>query len=76
MPYGAAMPKDERRGIQLDDDEDKRLHAVWSRSGKHLIVTATTTRWDKFAQVELRPDQVESLIAFLSETVALQPRDR
>jgi hypothetical protein len=70
------MPKDERSAIQFDDDENKRLHAVWSRSGKRLIVTATTTRWDKSAQVELQPDQVEKLIAFLSETIALEPRDR
>ena len=70
------MSKDERRAAQFDDRENKRLHAVWSRSGKHLIVTATTTRGDQLAQVELRPDQVEQLITFLSETVALQPRDR
>jgi hypothetical protein len=70
------MPKDERRAIQFDDHENKVLHAVWSRSGKHLIVTATTPRWDAPAQVELRPDQLEQLIAFLSDTVALQPQDR
>jgi hypothetical protein len=70
------MPKDERRAIEFDDDDNGRLRAVWSRSGKNLIVTGTTRRWDKFVQVELRPEQVETLIAFLAETVALQPRDR
>jgi hypothetical protein len=38
------MPKDEHLAIELDDDEDGRLHAVWSRSGKHLIVTAGYNR--------------------------------
>jgi hypothetical protein len=52
------------------------LHAVWSRSGKRLIVTATTPRWDGGGQVALQPDQVDRLIRFLSETVALQPHDR
>ncbi len=70
------MTKDERNVLELDDAENGRLHAVWSRSGKHLIVTATTKRWDKLLQVELRADQVETLIAFLSETVALRPADR
>ena len=70
------MRKDPRRAIQLDDDDNGRLHAVWSRSGKHLIMTATTPRWDKRMQVELRPDQVRELVAFLSESVELQPSER
>jgi hypothetical protein len=41
----------------LDDDENKRLHAVWSRSDNRLIVTVTTTRFEApYAQVELRPE--------------------
>jgi hypothetical protein len=71
------MAPQERRAIQLDDDENGRLHAAWSRSGKHLIVTAASqTTWDRFMQVELRPDQVADLVRFLSETVDLQPGDR
>jgi hypothetical protein len=70
------MPKDARRALHLDDDENGRVHAVWSRSGKHLIVTATTHRWEELMQVELRPDQVRGLIDFLAETVELQPCDR
>jgi hypothetical protein len=62
--------------LQLDDGESRRLHATWSRSGKHLIVTATTVSWEKPMQVELRPDQVERLIEFLSQTVAREPGDR
>lgn len=49
---------------QFDDDEGGRLHATWSRSGKRLIVTVT--RRGNRAQVELRPDQVEELAAFLA----------
>lgn len=71
-----AMPKDDRPVIELDDDENRRLHATWSRSGKRLIVTATTSNWAKPMQVELRPDQVERLIEFLSDTVAREPGDR
>ncbi len=70
------MAKGDRSAIQLDDGDNGRLHAIWSRSGKHLIVTVTTQRWDKLMQIELRPDQVEELVAFLSETIALEPTER
>jgi hypothetical protein len=66
----------ERRPITLDDDESRRLHAIWSRSGKRLIVTATTPSWSEYHQVELRPEQVEELIRFLTDTVAAAPPDR
>jgi hypothetical protein len=65
---------EERRPISIDDDESHRLHAVWSRSGKRLIVTVTTTQ--AHAQVELRPAQVEALVEYLSRTVASTPADR
>ncbi len=70
------MPKQERCGLSLDDDDGGRLHVTWSRSGKRLIVTATTARWEEPRQVELDPNQVQSLIAFLSETAAFDPGDR
>jgi hypothetical protein len=70
------MPKDSRQAIELDDDDDRRLYAVWSRSGKRLIVTATTRRWAEPMYVELRPARVRELIDFLSQTVELQPSDR
>jgi hypothetical protein len=54
--------------IQLDDGESNRLHAVWSRSGKHLIVTiAPHGEWHRAGQVELSHEQVESLHAFLAQ---------
>ncbi len=51
------MAKADRDAIQFDDDEKHRLHLVWSRSGKHLIVTASTDQWEDLRQVELIPDQ-------------------
>jgi hypothetical protein len=64
------MTTPERRPIIIDDDENRRLHAIWSRSGKRLIVTATTPSWTEYRQVELRPEQVDELIRFLNETLA------
>ena len=66
----------DRRPITIDDDENRRLHAVWSRSGKRLIVTVTTHTWREAHQVELRSDQVETLIEFLRATVANAPANR
>jgi hypothetical protein len=70
------MSKDDRPVLQLDDGEHRRLHATWSRSGKHLILTVTTASWEKSVQVELRPDQVERLTEFLSQTVAREAGER
>jgi hypothetical protein len=57
--------------IQLDDGESNRLHAVWSRSGKHLIVSiAPRGQWDWTGQVELTTQQVERLHAFLAQRPA------
>jgi hypothetical protein len=56
--------------LQVDDGEGNRLHAIWSRSGKHLIVTVRPRRGSQDAgQVELDADQVEQLRAFLTETL-------
>jgi hypothetical protein len=59
------MDAPERDAVELHDDEGGRLNAVWSRSGKRLIVTVH--RRGEWAQVELRPNQVEDLAAFMSE---------
>jgi hypothetical protein len=40
------MAPSDRPVIVLGDDANKRLHATWSRSGKRLIVTVTTTRFE------------------------------
>ena len=59
------MIAEDRETIQFEDDEGGRFHAVWSRSGKRLIVTVT--RRGERAQVELRPEQVDYLIRLLSD---------
>ena len=51
--------------IRLEDDEGGHLHATWSRSGKRLIVTVR--RRGEWAQVELRPQQVEELARYLGD---------
>jgi hypothetical protein len=64
-----AMARSDRPVIVLDDDENQRLHATWSRSGKRLIVTVTTTRFEApHAEVELRPEQVSELCGFLGSS--------
>ena len=40
------------------------------------MVTATTPNWSDYQQVEVRPEQVEELIRFLTDTVAAIPADR
>jgi hypothetical protein len=71
--YGVVV-SEQRRVIQLDDNEGHRLHAVWSRSGKRLIVSvADGPGWDSAGQVELAPEQVEVLRRFLTETVVEPP---
>ena len=54
-----------RGAVELHDDEGGLLNAVWSRSGKRLIVTVN--RRGEWAQVELRREQVEQLAGFLAE---------
>lgn len=69
--YSRAMPQHEERPvIELDDDASNRLHAVWSRSGKRLIVTVVPRgRWHRAGQVELDSEQAQQLHAFLAETL-------
>ena len=63
------MPKDERPEINLEDGDGNRLNAIWSRSSKHLIVTVLHRgRWHESSQIELDPDQLEHLSAFIEET--------
>lgn len=61
----AAMTPEGRPTIQLEDEETGKLHATWSRSGKRL--TLTVERRGRYAQVELRPDQVAELARYLKE---------
>lgn len=71
------MTKPERPTLTLDDPEGLQLHAVWSRSGAHLgLAIWKTPPISDYHQVELRPDQVEQLIRFLTETLASDPGDR
>jgi hypothetical protein len=62
------MAEPARHPITIDDDEGRRLHAKWSRSGKRLIVTVTTSQ--AHAQVEMTPQQLAALAAFLSGPTA------
>ena len=58
---------DDHPAIQLDDAQSNRFHAVWSRSGKHLIVSvAARGNWDAASQVELTAEQAEELQRFLA----------
>jgi hypothetical protein len=54
-----------REAVEFHDDEGGLLNAVWSRSGRRLIVTVN--RRGEWAQVELRREQVDELAAFLAE---------
>ena len=64
--YLRGMTDENRSVVELDDAERNRLHATWSRSRKHLIVTVT--KRGSSAQVELTKDQVEALQRFLENT--------
>jgi hypothetical protein len=62
------MARIDRSAITLDDDETRRIHATWSRSGKRLILSIHKTGWsDAYQQVQLRPEQVEELREFLDQ---------
>jgi hypothetical protein len=59
---------DDQAALELDDAENNRIHAVWSRSGKHLIVSvASAGNWQSASQVTLTRDQVARLRDFLAE---------
>jgi hypothetical protein len=59
------MGAPEREAVEFHDDEGGSLNAVWSRSGRCLIVTVN--RRGEWAQVELRREQVDKLAVFLAE---------
>jgi hypothetical protein len=65
------MPTDERESIWVDGDEGDRLQAVWSRSGKRLILTI----WKRgeLTQIELRRAELAKLQRFFAETNAESP---
>jgi hypothetical protein len=76
-PKVGDMPKRQLRTITLDDPDGLRLYGVWSRSGAHLGLSI----WKEapmrdHQEIELRPEQVEELIEFLTETLAEPPADR
>ena len=63
------MAQNDRPTIVLDDDEGRRFHATWSRSGKRLIVTVFKSgHSDAHQQVELRPEQADLLQEFLGQS--------
>jgi hypothetical protein len=65
------MPPVERSSLKLKDDDGNRLNAIWSRSGKRLILTVTAGISGEARQIELRAGQVEVLARFLvAETEA------
>ena len=66
------MGRPERSVTQFDDLEGNRLHAIWSRSGKRLIMTVT----GRAGQVELEPEQADELRRFLSDTLSQLPANR
>lgn len=70
------MPKREQPTLTLDDEDDGRLHVVWSRSGKTLGVSVSTKMGADYKQIGLRHDQVEALIRFLSESLVEVVEDR
>jgi hypothetical protein len=74
-PWPHKKDEDDRRVITLDDGDHGRFYAVWSRSGKRLIVTVWNPLSSEHRQIELLPEQVETLIQYLTETVPRGPAD-
>jgi hypothetical protein len=55
--------------IDLEDPDDggATLRAAWSRSGRRLVVTGTSTGGAQ-NEVELHPDQVDALARYLADS--------
>ena len=58
-------PARDRPTLHLRDHERKFIHATWSRSATHVIVTVGKS-WDSAGQVELTPEQADELARFLT----------
>jgi hypothetical protein len=71
------MAKQERSGVRLEDAEGNLFEAVWSRSGKRLIVSVTPRgSWDGAGQVELTPEQLTAVRQFIDATIDIAPSER
>jgi hypothetical protein len=71
------MAKHERRRVRLADAEGNLFDAVWSRSGKRLIVSvAPRGSWDGAIQVELTPEQLTAVRQFIDATIDVAPSER
>jgi hypothetical protein len=69
------MAKRDRESVWLDGDEGDRLHAVWSRSGKRLIVTIWKRGYP--TQIELPPAELDKLTRFVVKSTGVRsPRER
>jgi hypothetical protein len=73
---GYQMAKLNTGRFTLDDRAGRRIHAVWSHSGKRLGISSSEAGWHAFRQVELRPEQVGELARFIAETCAEEMRVR
>jgi hypothetical protein len=71
------MPKHERSGVRLEDAEGNLFDAVWSRSGKRLVVSVVPRgSWDGAGQVELTPEQLTAVRQFIDATIDIAPSER
>jgi hypothetical protein len=71
------MAKHDRGSCRLEDGEGNLFDAVWSRSGKHLIVSVVRRgAWDSAGQVELAPEQLVELRRFIDSSIGLIERER
>jgi hypothetical protein len=61
-----AMANEDRPVIQLTGEQNRIVHATWSRSKKNVIVTvAGDEHWSDYQQTLLTPTQAEQLAHFL-----------
>jgi hypothetical protein len=68
------MPEQTRSSIEMYDDDGTRFSAVWSRTGKRLIVEIVPhMSWHPGAATELRDADVEELSRFLANRVPDTP---
>jgi len=59
---------DERPAIRLAGEDDRVLHATWSRSGRSVILTvARGSDWSGAEQVLLSPEDAARLARFLAD---------